>query len=227
MSNADAWSLGGVLEFFETERSSTGHVYPSEWFFLKDRLKNGMRVLDVGCAQGGFASMLSEHLDQFDYTGIDINAAMIERACARHPGHAFHIIAEDMDWACLGGLNFDLVLVLGILHLHEGWRDTIARAWTHTAGCLLMDMRETDGPSIEDKAQSYFRMDFGGNGDGEHHCATTLPYVLVNSAEALGTVRRLTPGARRTSHYGYLHPVSTSASVPVNDVMTNVWCVER
>jgi SAM-dependent methyltransferase len=223
MSNADAWELSGVLDFFRSERSTTGQVYPSEWFFLKDRLKEGMRVLDVGCAQGGFASMLSEHLGQFSYTGIDISPAMIERARMRHPDHTFHAVPENADWAFLGGAAFDLVLVLGILHLHEGWRQTIARAWSHTEGCLLMDLRETEGPTVEDKTRSFFRMDFGGDGLD----TVTLPYVLVNSAEALGTVRRLTPGARRVSHYGYLHPVSASASVPVEGVMTNVWCVER
>ncbi|EME70521.1 Putative methyltransferase (methylase) [Paramagnetospirillum caucaseum] len=225
MNNADAWGLDGVLDFFDTERSNTGQVYASEWFFLKDRMREGMRVLDVGCAQGGFASVLAEHLKDFRYTGIDINPAMIERARARHPGHTFQTITEDADWACLGDETFDLVLVLGILHLHEGWRRTIAQAWSHTAGCLLMDLRETEGPTIEDKARSYFRMDFGGK--DERYASTTLPYVLINSAEALETVRRLTPGARRTSHYGYLHPASASASVPVDGVMTNVWCVER
>jgi len=224
MSNADAWGLNGVLDFF-SERSTTDQVYPSEWFFLKDRLRNGMRVLDVGCAQGGFASMLSEHLDQFSYTGIDISPAMLERARARHPGHTFHTISENADWTFLGGETFDLVLVLGILHLHEGWRETMTRAWSHTEGCLLMDLRETEGPTVEDKAHSFFRMDFGGGGDD--HGTVTLPYVLVNSAEALGTVRRLAPGARRISHYGYIHPVSASASVPVDGVMTNVWCVEH
>lgn len=225
MSNAEAWGLDGVLNFFETARTSTGQVYESEWFFLKDRLKNGISVLDVGCAQGGFASVLGEHLGRFAYTGIDINPDMVARARARHPGHTFHAVAEDGDWPELETGRFDLVLVLGILHLHEGWRDTISRAWARTTGTLILDLREYEGPTLEDKAVSFFRMDFGG-GDAVH-AETRLPYVLVNSAEALATIRRLTPGARRISHFGYLHPLSGSAMTPVGEAMANVWCIER
>ncbi|MBI2236365.1 MAG: class I SAM-dependent methyltransferase [Magnetospirillum sp.] len=222
--NADAWSLPDVVTFFDTERSSTGQVYASEWFFLKGLLKEGISVLDVGCAQAGFATVLGENLSSFRYTGIDISAAMIERARARHPDHRFHCVTET-DWSALEDEHFDVVLALGILHLHESWRDTIARAWIHTAGTLLLDLREHDAATVEDKAASFFRMDFGG-GDGGHS-ETRLPYVIVNSAEALATVRRLTPGARRCSHFGYLHPVSGSASTPVPEVMANVWCIER
>lgn len=223
-SNSAAWSLPGVLDFFGAARRSTAQVYPSEWFFLKDRLREGLSVLDVGCAQGGFADMLAEHLGDFRYTGVDVSAEMIARARARNPRHTFHTVPEG-DLSVLDGERYDLVLVLGILHLHERWRDTIAAAWRLTAGSLVMDLRESDGPTVEDKARSWFRMDFGGGDD--RHAATTLPYVIVNSAEALATVRRLTPGARRTSHFGYLHPVSGSASTPVPEVMANVWCVER
>jgi len=223
--NATAWGLPGVLDFFDTARASTGQVYASEWFFLKDRLHEGLSVLDVGCAQGGFATVLGEHLRDFRYTGLDINPDMIDRARKRHPAHTFHAIAEGRPWTVLQDRHFDLVLVLGILHLHEGWRDTLAQAWKHTAGTLIFDLREHGDATIEDKARSSFRMDFGGGDD--RHCETRLPYIIVNSAEALTTVRRLSPGCRKLSHFGYLHPVSESASTPVPEVMANVWCAER
>lgn len=226
MSNAEAWGLPSVLDFFDTARATTGQVYPSEWFFLKDRLREGMSVLDVGCAQGGFATVLGENLTTFRYTGIDISADMVERARARHPRHTFHQIGENTDWTALGEETFDLVLVLGILHLHEGWRDTIRRAWARTRACLLLDLREHEGATVEDKAKSYFRMDFGDHPDAQHQ-QTRLPYVLVNSAEALATVRTSTPDARRISHFGYLHPVSGSAVTPVSEAMANVWCIDR
>lgn len=218
--NASAW--GHVVDFFDHERATTSQVYASEWFFLKDLLKEGISVLDVGCAQGGFAGVLAENLKDFRYTGIDISAEMIAKAKARHPTAEFHHVGES-DWSAIAGRRFDLVLVLGILHLHEGWRDTITRAWGHAAGTLLLDLREHEGPTIEDKAVSSFRMDFGG---GEAGVGVTLPYIVVNSAEALATVRRSAAGAGRVSHYGYLHPISASATSPVKTVMANVWCIK-
>jgi len=221
-SNADAWGLPGVLKYFETERTTTDHVYASEWFFLKDKLREGLSVLDIGCAQGGFASVLSEHLSDFSYTGLDINSDMIKSARSKHPAATFHVMNEG-DFSVLGEQHFDLVLVLGILHLHESWRQTVEAAWRNTGGALIFDLREVSGPSIEDKEQSFFRMNFGG-GD---HDAATLPYNLINSAEALETVERIGEEAEKIKHYGYIHGVSGSAQCPVDSVLFNTWCLER
>lgn len=222
--NEQAWSLPGVLGFFDSARATTAQVYRSEWIFLRELLREGMSVLDVGCAQGGFAAVLAEHLSDFRYTGVDVSAAMVERARFRHPDHRFLQVPE-ADLSALDGETFDLVLVLGILHLHEKWRDTLAAAWTKTAGALVLDLREHEAASIEDKTVSSFRMDFGV-ADADH-AAVTLPYIILNSADALATLRHMTPDRTRLSHFGYLTPVSGSASAPVDQVMANVWCVER
>lgn len=222
--NAAAWSLPRVVDFFATHRTGTADVYASERFFIEPRLKPGIRVLDVGCAQGGFASVLAEHLTDFEYTGVDISADMIAAARARHPKHAFHQVDE----GTLGPARdrqFDLVLVLGILHLHEKWRDTLAAAWGATAGSLIFDLRETDGPTIADKERSYMRMDFHG-GDARH-AETRVPYIVLNAGEALGAARTICDGAKRLSRYGYLHAATASATTPVAEVMASVYCAER
>ncbi len=222
--NAAAWSLPRVVNFFATHRSGTADVYASERFFIEPRLKAGVRVLDVGCAQGGFASVLAEHLGDFTYTGVDISADMIAAARVRHPRHAFHQVAEGR----LGpaeGEQFDLVLVLGILHLHKKWRDTLTAAWRATAGSLIFDLRETEGPTIDDKSRSYMRMDFHG-GD-ERHVEARVPYIVLNAGEALGAARTICAGTQRLSRYGYFHPVTASATTPVAEVMASVYCAER
>lgn len=222
--NAAAWGMPGVLDFFARERSTTDGLYPSEWFFIKDCLKEGVSVLDIGCAQGGFAKVLGENLKRFTYTGVDVNPAMVAAARARHPNHRFLDVGES-DYSALGAERFDLVLVLGILHLHESWRETLAAAWAHTNGALILDLRETDGESIENKARSYFRMNF--NGAAADHAATRLPYIVVNTAEALATVRGHCAGATRLARYGYMHPVSSSANCPLNEVMASAYRIDR
>lgn len=222
--NADAWGLPGVLDFFEEERTRTDHVYSSEWFFLRDQLREGISVLDIGCAQGGFAGILSEHLSDFRYVGVDINASMIDRAREKFPGHTFHHVAEG-DYSVLGRERFDLVIVFGILHLHETWRDTLATGWRHTAGTLVFDLRQIDGPSIEDKSRSWFSMSFGGA--NATYTETTLPYNLINAGDAQRAVLDICDGAARIASYGYFHPVSESASCPVDRVMATTWCAMR
>ncbi len=222
--NAAAWELSRVVDFFTSRRNATAEVYESEWFFIKDQLRDGMSVLDVGSALGGFAAILAEHLAEFRYTGADISSVMIERARELHPNHTFHLVAEG-DLSPLGGECYDLVLVLGILHLHEAWRDTVRSAWAHTGRCLILDLRQCDGPSIEDRTRSWFQMDFNG-GDDSHRRAR-LPYNVINAAEALGTIHELCPGAAGIAQYGYEHPVSHAATCPLDRVMATTWRIER
>jgi SAM-dependent methyltransferase len=223
MSHADSWSRPGVLDFFSRERGTTADVYPSEWFFLKDRLQEDMRVLDIGCAQGGFAGVLGEHLKRISYTGVDISPEMIEKAKARHPKQRFFCCPEG-DLTPLGGETFDLVLVLGILHLHESWRATLASAWKHTQGALLFDLRETEGPTLEDKSVSWFGMDFSGDAE---QAELRLPYIVLNAGDALAEAVRLTDGAAKLSRYGYRHPPSSAARTPIKQIMTSAYLAER
>lgn len=222
--NVDAWNHPDVLMYFAEARSTTDHVYPSEWFFIRDNLREGVRILDVGCAQGGFAAVAAEHLKKFDYTGVDSSSQMISRAQTRFPQHRFHVVRDGED-SVLGDAKFDLVLVLGILHLHEAWRETLAAAWRRTCGTLIFDLRETHLGSIEDKTKSWFVMDPYGTSDAASR--PRLPYIVLNSGEALGLATSLCSGHRKLSRYGYLHGTAPSATVPVPQVMMSTYCVER
>lgn len=223
MSYAQSWSQPGVLDFFAHERASSSQVYPSEWFFLKGLLQEGMKVLDIGCAQGGFVGVLGEHLNDFSYTGVDISRDMIDKARTRHPGQRFFCSPEG-DLSVLNAERFDLVLVLGILHLHESWRDTLANAWRHTKDALLFDLRETEGPTLEDKSLSWFGMDFSGDAETQE---TRLPYIVLNAGEALSEATRLTEGSVKFSRYGYRHPPSSAARTPLSLIFSSVYLAQR
>jgi SAM-dependent methyltransferase len=220
--NARAWGLPGVLNFFDTNRRSAGDVYPSERFFLMDRLKDDISILDIGCAQGGFADIVGERLNRFSYTGIDINDSMIARARARHPQCEFLTVSE-ADYSALRGRTFDLVLVLGILHLHEAWRETLRGAWDCTAGSMIFDLRQIDSPSIEDRTKSYMKMNLSDDADD----GQSVPYILVNSGDAHAIVSKTCFDARHLSQYGYRHPVTQHAVTPIRDVMAITWCADR
>ena len=221
---ARAWGLPRVLDFFAHHRDTTEELYPSERFFIDPLLREGISVLDVGCAQGGFAGILSEHLDRFTYTGLDVNADMIARAKAGHPGQEFHHVAAN-DFSILGERTFDLVLALGFLHLTADWREALAAAWRHTGGALVLDFRETHLKTIEDPEVSYFAMSF--NGGGEEYETTRLPYNILNSGDALAAVIEACSGSNGIRRYGYLHAVRDSAVTPVDQVMATTYCVQR
>lgn len=222
--NSQAWGHESILNFFDKKRLTTSQIYPSEWFFLKDKIKDNISMLDIGCAKGGMANVLAEHLNVFDYVGVDINPQMIAAAKVRHPRHTFYQIEEE-DYSILKGIQFDLVLCLGILHLHESWRNTIREAWRHTRSSLILDLRESYLPSIEDKNIAYFKMDFD-NAD----LPTTeyiLPYNIINSSDALQSITEICDGAKRIAHYGYTQKLSELTVSPIKSVMANVYCIER
>lgn len=224
VKSALPWDSFGWADFYESRRATTVEIYPSEWLFLKELLAEGMSVLDVGCAVGGLASVLSEHLARFEYTGVDISGSMIERARKRHPLHRFHVI-EEADLSVLDGKKFDLVVCLGVLHLSRKWRELISAAW-ECADVLLLDLRETGESTIEDDTVSYYRMDTLPNAT-QSGGVSHLPYNIINSGEALDTLLKRCVGATGLHHYGYLAKVSSSAVTPGGMVMMNTYQIDK
>jgi 2-polyprenyl-3-methyl-5-hydroxy-6-metoxy-1,4-benzoquinol methylase len=222
-NNSEAWSQTKVVEYFNSNRNKISDVYQSEWFFLKEQLKDGITILDIGCAQGGFAEIIDDQIKSFCYTGIDISSSMIAIAKAKQPQHTFHCVSDN-DYSCLKNDKFDLTIVLGILHLNEEWRKTIKSAWQRTSSCLILDLRETNLASIEDKTKSYFKMNINGAIDSFNE---VLPYNVINVSEALNEVTSICSEASKISHYGYSQTPSSVAVCPVEKVFANVYCIER
>lgn len=221
-SLAELWSTSGWVEFYETRRGTTQDIYPSEWLFLKDLLAEDISVLDIGCAVGGLASVLSEHLKRFQYTGVDLSQDMIARAQQKHPRHRFHVVGES-DLSVLGDAHYDLVVCLGVLHVNRRWREMIAGAWARTKQCFLMDLRETSGRTIEDETVSYFNVE----ALLQTGAPARLPYNIINTAEALGTLLELCKGATGFQHYGYLAGASPSAVMPIPQVLMNTYRIDK
>ena len=220
--NAESWNQPNVVSFFDSHRITTSDIYPSEWFFLKDQLQEGMSILDIGCAQGGFAGMIAEHLELFTYTGVDISEEMISKARAKYSEHTFHIVKEN-DYSKIKGI-YDVSIILGILHLHESWRDTIQVAWNHTKSSLILDLREICEETIEDKNKSYFTMDINGS---NKDYSEVLPYNLINSGEALKIIKSICTGAEKISFYGYSQDPAKTAVTPNHKIFASVYLVQK
>jgi len=218
------WNESVVVEYYENHRLSTEHVYPSEWHYLKELLREQMSVLDIGCALGGFAGVIAQRVCDFRYTGLDISKEMIRRAKQKHPVHRFYLI-EEADLSVLNGETFDLVLCLGILHLSRKWRELISAAWHHTKEALLLDLRETYLKTCEDESISYFTME--AYSEKVPAINLRLPYNIINSTEAMETLVGCCPGFKSFRHSGYFHPVSKSAVTPIARVIMNTYCIEK
>ena len=58
--------------------------------FLREEVRSGERVLDVGCGTGEFTAALAEA--GADAIGVEVAEAALERARARHPGLDFRLV---------------------------------------------------------------------------------------------------------------------------------------
>ena len=70
---------------------------PPDWElrreFIRDQLRPGDRVLDLGCGDGAFTAVVAEAGGQV--IGADVAQAAIDRAAAHHPGLDFRLVAID------------------------------------------------------------------------------------------------------------------------------------
>lgn len=88
--------------------------------------RRALRVLDVGCGNGRFASYLAERVAKLEYVGIDGSAELL-RLAGERLGEAISTGRLEATWVALeltggelrqrlGDARFDLVVTFGVLH---------------------------------------------------------------------------------------------------------------
>ena len=87
-------------------------------------IHEGARILDVGCGIGQFYGFLKKRLNNFEYVGIDLSAAMIEHARNFYPDATFHH-ADVLDYS--SEQRFDYAVAVGVYNVETGDNDAIIR----------------------------------------------------------------------------------------------------
>lgn len=96
----------------EFDKTRQKHPWP-ELFNLFKGIKDGDRVLDVGCGNGRLLKIFKKK--KIEYLGVDQNSGLIKRACQRYPDHRF-VQGDILDLGKLAEHNFDYVVCLAVLH---------------------------------------------------------------------------------------------------------------
>lgn len=84
----------------------------------KEKVNNGIRWLDVGCATGEFIYYLQGRYPRDAYTGVDISAAMIAKALEHNPSQQFickDVLSEKIEIA----ERYDIVTCTGVLQIFD------------------------------------------------------------------------------------------------------------
>ena len=125
---------------------------PSKRFVcdLASRLKDGARVLDLGCGDGANARYLS---DRFDVVGVDVSEEQLRLARAAAPAATF-VQADFMELA-FPDSSFDAVTALySLMHVPRDEHAALVsriRRWLRPGGLFLASLSHRGGPDrIED-----------------------------------------------------------------------------
>ena len=188
------WGAEDSIAFFSSNRQRPEDLYPSEKVFLPRVVKEAKNVLDVGCACGGFARIMSDYNPSLTYTAIDIVPTMIDEARLQNPtGHYTVAAGHSLPF---GEQTFDLVHCSGVVHLNSNYELMISEMWRVSAQYLLFDMRLTEGAT----QTGSFKIDFGSSDRAK---SEVLPYHLVNFTEARRIVETLPEAPQQVEVFAY------------------------
>ena len=203
------WDSPGAVQFYRTHRNQPENMYPSERFFLPSVLQQVTKVLDVGCAAGGFSRIMRSFNPNLRYTGVDISEELLAVARQENPDCDF-FLGDGVHFSFPPG-SFDLVYCTGILHVNSQWKKMIRAMWELCNKFLLFDVRLTQDSSTAGSLS----LDYG-DGLPSHQ---NLPYQVFNTQEWISFIRTLTPRPSRMQVRGYPHPVSEMAVLPIDQVI--------
>lgn len=111
----------------------------------------GRSLLDFGCGKGDLLSFLAGRGAQCAYTGVDVNAGLVELARRKHPGAEF--LCRDLEEEPLAR-RFDVVVACGVFNLRiggiaEAVRGGLRTLWALTGGELHVNFLSSRVPRRE------------------------------------------------------------------------------
>lgn len=217
-----------IQTYYSCNRSRWEEFYPSErWVFTKLAGSEGFlgAVLDVGCACGGLGVALSQKFKLRSYTGVDIHQEAIAWAAEeRKLPVPTAFMAGDILELNLGD-TFDLVVSLGCADWNIESQKIIEACWERVkpAGHLVVSLRLTTGPGVNDIHTSYQAINFSGR--------ETIPelanYVVFNFPEVLRLMKSLQPAPALIGAYGYWGKPSATAVTPFERLVFAVFYLRK
>lgn len=87
------------------------NIWP-EFSIFRDFIREGDRILDVGCGNGRLLELLRDK--KIRYTGVDLSERLVEIAKKRYPQDNF-LVADNLNLPFLDN-NFDKVFSVAVLH---------------------------------------------------------------------------------------------------------------
>lgn len=221
IDSAKAWAQPNAVRHYAEHRHEPTDLYPSERVFLPRVLFPGAKVLDVGCASGGFFNIMRSMEPLIYYTGIDISEPSIELAKQKYPDARF-LIADGLQIPFDAG-EFDLVHCTSVLVNDSRHHEWLSELYRVTNRFVIVDIRLLKGASNRiDLKSAYYRVEYDGQDKG-----IQVPYVVADADEIVNFMLSLDPPPRAVRGTGYFHTVSSLASITVPEVCMSMFLIQK
>jgi len=171
--NSSKWSNKRIQKFFVNNRKTLNDLYFGEKTLLEKYLKNQASVLDIGCGMGGFRNILIKLKKNIKYSGLDFNENMILKAKKKYSSSSFYHY-EGNKYEDFFSNKFDYVLIFGILHLNNNWKEILKNAKKIAKKGIFFDIRSTEQKTVQSIKKSFFQLGYNKNID-------VIPYNIINS----------------------------------------------
>ncbi len=221
MEYAKQWSQPSALDYYSKHRHEWSDLYPSEQVFLPRVLFPGIKVLDVGCASGGFFNIMRTLEPTIDYIGIDIAQPAVDLARQKYPEARFEV-TSGMAIPYDDG-TFDLVHCTSVLNNEPRYPEIWTEMYRVANRFVLADMRLLKDIGGRENAQdSRYIIQFEGQ-DQE----AVVPYVVSDADEVISFLLSLNPRPQALRGTGYFHEISELADTPFSQVCMSILLLEK
>jgi SAM-dependent methyltransferase len=220
-----SWNDENIVHFFASNRKTLADAYPSERHFLDKYLRSNMKVLDYGCAAGGFCNILNSayQLSPENYWGVDQSLRMIETARQLYPSANFETNLHEM---FNENIKFDLIFSFGVLHMTLEWEEILQALYDLSLKYLIFDLRViNDDPTVEDISRSFQKLGVVKGDNKQNVIPLNVPYIVLNKQDLDNRLNRIFGENDVVLRYGYRHPVSETVTSPYNEVEMAAFCV--
>ncbi len=209
-----------ISKYFRNNRCKWDDFYPSEkWIFNRIAGPNRQmgKILDVGCAAGGLGLALTEQFSVEQYTGVEINAAVLDIAktrkivCSQGLGRFFGGDILKMD--TLDQSGFDIVFSLSCADWNVMTMEIINDCWkrVNKGGNFVLTLRLTPDRSLIDPDESFQYIYYEDTLPENTSTLEKAPYVVLNIKEAIFLLSNLSPRPLSITAYGYWGDISATA----------------
>ena len=218
MSTAKEWSNQSAIDYYSENRHEISDLYPSETIFLPRVLFPGAKVLDVGCASGGFFNIMRSYEPHIEYTGVDLSERAVELAKERYPEATF-IVTEGFE-LFFANNTFDVVHCTSVFNNEPNYQAMLREMYRVSNRFVLVDIRLLKG--IGRQAESVYNIQFNSEG-----VEAKVPYVVNDADEVANFVLQLDPKPKALRGTGYFHQVAKEAETPHDEVCMSLFLIQK